>query len=192
MKACEIFKSCNKCNSNIFHSDQSINKPTLLINSEIQTHNKFLRLIKLKEILPVTDFVRLKLTFKNMHDSEIKEFKDVPFAIIYPDGSQFRPWKINIPNLIKKDDCCFAETDILFKPEVPGNHRLVIKHIDGLQFADLYGLTDRKFKIIDKDWTASFYIYSSLELRFYVIALLALIVSLFSLVIALIGGQNNG
>ena len=123
-----------------------------------------------------------------MHDSEINEIKNVPFIIIYPDGYQIRPWRIDIPKLVRKNDCCIAETDILFKPEVPGNHRLLIKEIDGLQFADLYGVTDRKFKISDKDWISSFNIYSSLELRFYVAALLALIVSVFSIVIAVLSG----
>ena len=112
--------------------------------------------------------------------------------IEYPNGKQVRPWMINIPKLAKKGDSCFAETNILFKPELPGDHRLIIGQVEGLQYADLYGVTDRDYKLISTNWTASFHIHSSLELRFYVAALLALIVSVFSLVITVFGGQNSG
>jgi len=185
MKKKNLFKDCKETAEDVFQSEQHIKTPTLLINAEFETHNKFLRIIGLKEILPINNFVSLRLYFKNLYDAEIEKFDNVPFIIEYPNGKQYRPWKINIPNLKKKGDCFFSETKILFKPEIPGVHRLIIGKIDGFQYADLYGVTDRDYKQIATDWTASFQIYNSLELRFYVTAILALIVSVLALLFSL-------
>ena len=129
--------------------------------------------------------VKLKLFFKNLHETEIPEIKDVPFIIEYPNGQQVRPWKINIPNLKNERDCCFSESNIFFNPEVPGSHRLIIGKIPQVQYADLCGVTDRELKQIGKDWSVSFHIYSSLELRFYETAILALLISILSLILSL-------
>jgi len=158
----------------------------LLINAKFETHNRFLRFIQLKEVLPITDFVKLKLSFQNLYDDEIPEIKEVPFRIEYPGGNQIRPWRINIPYLKNKDDSCYSESQYFFKPEVHGVHRIVLENVEGLQYADLYGVTDRELKIISNEWPASFNIIGSLELRLYVTATLALIISVLSLVIAII------
>jgi len=55
----EIFQKCRKLESGVFQSQQQIEKPTLLINAELETHNKFLRFLRLKSVLPITDFVIL-------------------------------------------------------------------------------------------------------------------------------------
>ena len=180
----EIFQNCRKLESGIFQSQQQITKPTLLINAELETHNKFLRFIRLKNVLPITDFVKLRLYFKNIYSSEILCIKDVPFIIEYPNGKQVRPWKINLPNLEKINECCYSESEILFKPEVPGVHRLIIEKSEDFQYADLFGVTDREIKQIANDWTTSFNIIDSLEMRFYIAATLALIISVFSLIVA--------
>jgi hypothetical protein len=177
-------KSCVKIEKGVFQSQQKIDKPTLLINANLETHNKFLRFIRLKEVLPITDFVKLRLSFQNLFTAEIPEIKDVPFVIEYPGGRQIRPWKINLPNLKNKDESCYSESLYFFKPEVHGVHRIVVEQIDGLQYADLFGVTDRDLKIIADYWTASFNIIGSLEMRLYITATLALIISILSLIIA--------
>jgi len=182
----KYLSNCAQCQGEVFQNKQIIDRPTLLINAKFETHNWFLRLIKLKEVLPITDFVKLKLSFQNLFETEISEIRDVPFIIEYPGGKQLRPWRINIPNLKKKNDTCFSESQYFFKPEVPGVHRILIGNVDGLQYADLYGVTDRDLKIIVNEWPASFNIIDSLELRLYVTATLALIISVLSLVIAVI------
>lgn len=180
----EIFQNCRKLESGVFQSQQQIKKPTLLINAELETHNKFLRFLRLKSVLPITDFVKLRLYFKNIFSSEIPGTNDVPFIIEYPNGKQVRPWKINLPNLKNENECCYSESEILFKPEVPGVHRLIIGKSEGFQYADLFGVTDREIKQIANDWTTSFNIIDSLEMRFYVAATLALVISAFSLILA--------
>jgi hypothetical protein len=182
----KFFKNCTNCKTEVFQSEQIINSPTLLLNARFETHNWFLRLIKLKEVLPITDYVKLKLSFQNLFDLEIPEIRDVPFIIEYPGGKQFRPWRINIPNLKEKNDSCYSESRYFFKPEVPGVHRILIDKVDGLKYADLYGVTDRELKIISNKWPASFNIVGSLEVRLYVTATLALLISILSLIIAVI------
>ena len=186
MSLMKYLSNCGKCQGEVFQSKQIIDRPTLLINAKFETHNWFLRLIKLKEVLPITHFVKLKLSFQNLYETEISEIKDVPFIIEYPGGKQVRPWRINIPSLKKKNDTCYSQSLYFFKPEVPGIYRILIGKVDGLQFADLYGVTDRELKIIANDWPASFNIIGSLELRLYVTATLALIISVLSLVIAVL------
>ncbi len=169
------------CKDNVFISDQSINGPTLLINATFKTHNKFLKLIRLPQILPITDAVSLKLYFENLFSEEIKRYENVPLQIEYPDGTQVRPWKINLPNLKNKGDCCDAETEKLFMPEVAGHHKLCIGKIPPIQYADYFGITNRPYKQVANNWVSSFYIYSALELRAYVISVLAIVLSTIAL-----------
>ena len=178
--------NCRKCQGEVFQSEQVIDRPTLLINAKFETHNWFLRRIKLKEVLPIADYVKLTFSFQNLYETEISQIKDVPFIIEYPGGKQVRSWRINIPNLNNKNDTCYSDSRHFFKPEVHGVHRILIGKVDGLQYADLYGVTDRELKIIANEWSASFNIIGSLELRLYVTATLALIISVFSLVIAVL------
>lgn len=182
------FNNCKGSDEKIFHSEQEIINPTLLIKAEFETHSKFLKFIGLKKVLPITHNIGVKLFFQNLYDEEIGTTYDVDFYIKYPDGKQFRPWKINLPNLKNKGDCVYAETKTLFKPEVPGTHHLIIKKIDTVQYADLHGVTDRPYKQIAGDWIGSFHIYSEIEYRFYLIAVAALVVSFLSLIISVLVG----
>ncbi len=175
------------CKDNVFISDQSINGPTLLINATFKTHNKFLKLIRLPQILPITDAVSLKLYFENLFSEEIKRYENVPLQIEYPDGTQVRPWKINLPNLKNKGDCCDAETEKLFMPEVAGHHKLCIGKIPPIQYADYFGITNRPYKQVANNWVSSFYIYSALELRAYVISVLAIVLSTIALCFSVFG-----
>ena len=181
----EDLRGCKKIDKGVFMSDQSFNASTLLINARFTTHYILLRLIGLSNFLPITHFVRLRLYFKNLFDAEIQEKKDVKCWIEYPDGKQYRPWHINIPNLATKGDCCWSEIDILFKPEVPGIHRLVIEEYPGVQYADYHGMMGRPYKQINKEWRASFNIHTTLELGSYVVAILALLIALLSLFISI-------
>ncbi len=185
------FRECKKSDEKIFHGDQEISQPTLLIRAEYKTHNKFLKLIGLRRILPVTHRIGLKLYFQNLYNEEIKAKQNVEFYIEYPDGKQLRPWRINLPNLKNKDNCVFAETKTLFKPEVPGTHRLIIKQIEKVQYADLHGITDRPYKQISGVWASSFHIHSEIEYRFYIIAFVALIVSFSSLIVSTFIGIDS-
>jgi hypothetical protein len=186
MNKLNYLSNCNKYQGEVFQNKQTIDRPTLLINAKFETHNWFMRFIKLKEVLPITDYVKLKLSFQNLYDTEIPEIKDVPFIIEYPGGKQVRPWRINLPNLRNKNDTCFSESKYFFKPEVQGIHRILIGKVDALQYADLHGVTDRELKIIANEWPASFNIIGSLELRLYITATLALLISVFSLVVAVL------
>ena len=182
----KYLNNCTKSQCTVFQSQQKVDRPTLLINAKFETHNWFLRLIRLKGVLPITDFVKLRLSFQNLYNAQIPDIKDVSYIIEYSGGKQIRPWRINLPYLKNTNDACYSESQYFFKPEVHGVHRILIRHVDGLQYADLFGVTDRELKIIANEWTASFNIIGSLELRLYVTATLALIVSVFSLVIAII------
>ncbi len=169
---------------NIFISDQKIDKSTILINANFKTHNKFLKLIRLENILPVTYPVSLEIYFENLYNQEIEGFQNIAFYIEYPDSNQIRPWKLNVPKLKSKGDSCTAKSDKFFVPEVPGIHRLVINEINVVQYADYHGISGRPYKLIDGNFISSFYIYSALELRFYFTAFSALIISLISLAIS--------
>ena len=178
----EIKKDLQDCKErwDVFSRGQYITSPTLLINAKFTTHSRLLRFLRLSEMLPINHFVRLRLYFKNLYDAEINS-KEVGFGIEYPNGKQFRRWPINIPQINKKDECYWSEIDILFKPEIPGVHRLVIDNLDGVQYADYHGLFSRPYKQMDEKWTSSFYIYTTLELRLYLVAFLALLISTISL-----------
>lgn len=174
-------KPAKKCKNEIFISDQSISEPTLLINATFRTHNKILRFLRLHQILPITDAVSLKLYFENLYSEEFERYEDVPLAIIYPDGKQVRPWRINLPNLKNKGEGCVAETKKLFMPEVAGHHKLCIAKIPSVKYADYFGISDRPYKEASNEWISSFYIYSALELRAYIISVLAIVISTISL-----------
>jgi hypothetical protein len=180
MSVYKNLKGCEKIDG-VFITDQEINAPTLLITAKYTTHSRLLRFFRLSSILPITHFVRLRLFFKNLYDSEISEKKNVKCWIEYPDGKQYRPWQINIPRLISKNNCFWSEIDILFKPEVPGIHRFIIEKCEGIQYADFHGMTGRPYKQIENEWKSSFNIHTSLELGSYVVAILALIIALLSL-----------
>ena len=188
-------RNCKKASEKIFHSDQEISKPTILIRAEFETHDRFLRFTRLKQLLPITSPISMKIYFKNLYHEEIKGIKGVAFNIYYPGKQQMRPSRIDLPGLKasgKYGDCVYSETRTLFHPEIPGTHRLTIENsIDNrkyMQFADFHGVTDRPFKLIGGDWTCSFHVSSEMEYRLYLTAFGALAVSLLSLLISIIIG----
>lgn len=189
------FFGCKKCDEKIFYDEQEIDKPTLLIGASYKTRNIFfcilnritLGLLGLDKILTIESPIGMKIYFENLYDQEIEGRKGVDFHINYPNSPQIRPWKLNFPNLKKKGDCCYAETKTLFKPEIPGNHELIITNVSRqLQYADYHGLTGRKFKKIDGMWRGSFYVYSMMESRILIIIIFTLIVSFIALILSLI------
>jgi hypothetical protein len=180
-------KPAKTCKDDTFISDQSISEPTLLINATFKTHNRFLKFIRLPQILPITDAVSLKLYFENLFTEELERYENVPLVIEYPDGNQVRPWRINLPNLKNKGDSCVAETEKLFMPEVAGHHKLCIGNVPSVQYADYFGITDRPYKQASNNWISSFYIYSALELRAYIISTLAIVISTMSLCFSIFG-----
>lgn len=178
----------SKCKEKIFHSEQEFDRSTLLINAKFNTHGNFFKIlgnIGFGQILPITEIIGLELYFENLYDEEIKGRENVAFYIEYPNTKQIRPWKLNIPSLKNKNDNCSAKIETLFKPEIPGSHRLIIKKIDGVQYADYHGLTDRPYKQIADDYSSSFYISSEMEIRPFIIAFIALIVSILAVGISL-------
>lgn len=183
-----LLNNCRKTDEEIFHTDQEISQPTILIRAEFETQNRFLRWTCLKRVLPVNSRISLKIIFKNLYSHEIKGIKNVPLQIEYPGSLQIRPWKINLPNLKGNGDCVYSEAQTLFHPEVPGTHRFVIKKVEGIQYADLHGVTDRPYKQIAGDWASSFHVSSEIEYRVYFVAFFALIISVVSIVISAIIG----
>jgi hypothetical protein len=180
------FDNCKEASEKIFHSEQEITQPTLLLRAEFETHNRFLRFIGLnKHVLPIDSRIGLKIYFTNLYDTEIETFSNVPFRIVYPGGQQVRPWKINLPNLRKKGDCLYSEVETLFNPEIPGTHQLVIEKVKGVQYADIHGVTDRPYKQIDGNWVSSFHVLNKIEYVMYIVAFSVLIVSMLSFIIAL-------
>jgi len=188
MSAQATLRNCRKANEKIFHTDQQISQPTLLIKAKFETQNRFLRLTLLKRVLPITSRVSLKIFFKNLYSQDIKGVENVTMQIEYPGTLQIRPWKINLPNLKANGDCVYSETRTLFQPEVPGTHRLIIKKVEGIQYADIHGVTDRPYKQIAGDWTSSFHVLSEIEYRVYSVAFFALIISVVSLLISAVNG----
>jgi hypothetical protein len=185
MKIKNELKGCKE-RGRVLPSEQNIKSSTLLINALFTTHHCIFRKLPwLSGILPINHFVRLRLYFKNLYETEIKE-QEVNFWILYPDGKQYRSWYIKIPQLNHKDDCYWSEIDILFKPEVPGIHRLVFEKLEGIQYADFHGMVGRPYKQIDAEWTTSFNIYSPLELGSYLVAIVALVVASLSCIISIL------
>ncbi len=131
-------------------------------------------------------FYGLRLYFENLYDEEIKGHKGVDFWILHQEDKQVRPWRLNLQSLKNKGDCCVSSIHTLLKPEVPGSHRLYIKKIEGLRYADKHGLTNRPYKLCGDDWPASFYVCSNLEFGFYKMAYLALAISVCSLIVSII------
>ena len=143
-------------------------------------------------ILSIDSRIGVRLFFKNLYDDEIPAHKNVPFLIEYPGpaGKQRRHWRINLPNLMKRGDRCFAQTKSLFKPEISGTHRLIIFELPDLQYADYHGVTERKFKIIEKKWVAPFYISSGIEVRMLIIVILTLMISIIALLVSILNSLS--
>ena len=186
-----------KKSEKIFPEEGESDKPTLLIDTKFKTHNKLMRLLHLDRILPIDSWIGLKLYFENRFNKEIEEKKGVLYKIQYPDSPQYRKWELNLPNLKKKGDRLVAETKYFFKPDIPGNHVLIITKLQNkgdhygkidpdVQYAGYYGIAGRKIKIIEGDWRGSFYVYSGLEYRIFIIVFLTLMVAILALVISLL------
>jgi hypothetical protein len=144
-----------QCENTVFIADQEIRRPTLLISAEFSTHHWLLKRFRKLSIFPVNQRMGLKLYFENLYTEEIPYTKDVQFFIIHLGDQQLRYWRLNLPNLKKRGDSCVAEIETFFKPEVPGTHKLIIDKVDGIQYAEKHGLTDRPYKLSSGQWPAS-------------------------------------
>ena len=190
-----------KCHPSVFVKEQEITTSTLLIEAKFKrtfptmTLQRYLLiellklppldfLIKFKQRLYVEDWVGLELYFENLHDSEIEQ-QSAAFYILYPDGIQFRPWRLNIPNLKKKGDCCKDNIKEFFKPQVPGTHRLAVKPVHGLQYAGKHGVTGRPLRFHSNDWIETFHIHSVSDNRMFVVASMTLAATVVVLFITL-------
>jgi len=183
-----------RCVPNVFVSGQDITAPTLLIEAEYKRINPrlsflsrwLLRWLNLEKRLYVEDWIGLTLYFENFYDSEINIQDSKPFFIVYPHQGKQRPWKLNIPYLKKKGDCCYAETDLFFKPEVAGTHMLIIQQTAGLRYADKHGVTGRKLQIFNGDWAGSFHVHSVSESRLFATVIVTLCIAIASLAVSII------
>ena len=189
-----------KCSNKIFDTRQEINESTLLISATFYTQNRWInlfnsifigKLIGLSNLLPVNSYISLKLEFENIYDEKINIIPNVPIKVIYPESGsgvqQYRPWKINLPELQRKNDKCFAKIDKLFMPELSGTHHLIIEQSKevNLKYAGRHGLTERTYKQMTDSWIGTFHVSSEMEYRPYVISIIALIVSFMALISSL-------
>lgn len=185
-------------NRNVFDSSQRIEEPTLLINAEFRSAAKLFGLIPIRwipsarQLLPVTSPILLRLYFENLYDRRIPEREKVRIGIFYPHPltkpsrddalniNPDRPWHLQtIPSLQRKHEYAYTNLVRLFVPEVPGTHLLVIaREPSNYKYADYHGITDREFKQIPGDWTASFHVITAAEFYLYIIASFSLLVSL--------------
>jgi hypothetical protein len=186
LKDQNVFQNSKKCNEEVFIDDQDINGPTLLISAQFKTHHWLLKHFPNLSILPEGERIGLKIYFENLYNEEIAGYKNVQFFIFQHENIQKRFWRLNLPNLKHKGDFCVAEIETLIKPEVSGNHYMFIKKVNGLQYADKHGLTNRPYKVCADNWPTSFYVCSKLEFGFYKISFVTLTVSFIALLVSII------
>ena len=188
--------------SEVWIKEQGIDNPTLFIDSYFRTSNSLillldfftLGLLKLDvNLISVDCPVSLSLYFENLFDSEIKRHKKILFYICYPDGTVPRNWKLNLPALRTRGGHTFAEMVFFFKPELPGDHRLIITRLKRetkqqeifYQYAGLHGVSGRLVKQIGGDWTSHFHVMDGTQRNLLIIAGLTLTVAILGLVISL-------
>lgn len=190
----EWFKGYKKIPGKVFHSEQEIKNPTLLIDVKIYTHSILHRLLLLNKVLPVGKCIGMKIYFRNLYDEKIPKIPNLQYFISYPntppDKEPARKWYFDIPELDNKEDIYYTEVPKLFMPEIPGNHTLIIPQaIRELQYAGYHGLAGRKYKIMSGGWTYNFYVSDVMEVRNSLLvsfALIAAIITLFVSIISLI------
>jgi hypothetical protein len=177
--------------------------PVLLILGHILTSNKgvlfldrlanFLTFgwLRFNEIIPVSDSLSLKLYFRNISKGNFSiQGRKTRFRIIYPGtATPSRTWSINIPSLHNPGDCCFDNSELFFRPEVPGTHELQINGYNDLVYAGPYGVSGRRYRIPmhGGPWLFRFHVSSGYEYRVFIVAFFALAVAIITLILTLIG-----
>ena len=157
------------------------------MQAEFTTDNwllKKLRLIRLDRILPIGNFVHLKLGFKNIGSKVIPNIENVNWRIIYPPGSkEVRIWTLNIPKL-EIDQAVWTKPEWLFMPKVSGQHTMMLfnpPQKEDLNYASPYGLVGRKYEYTNDGWTASFYILNRGAYITIIIILMTVVLTFFSI-----------
>lgn len=196
MSIIDWLKGYRKVEGTVFHSEQEIKNPTLFINARFYTQSPILRVLLLHHVLPVGKKVGMKIYFRNLYDETIPGTKNLEYFVNYPNTPQgFTPqrkWYFDMPELVNKDDRFYTKIPVLFVPEVPGNHTLIIprtKDLENIQYAGIHGLAGRKYKIVSAGWGQNFHVSDQMEVRNSVLvsfALMASIITLFVSIISLI------
>ena len=179
------------------------NKPTILIIGKLKTTNRTIIVLdlcasiltfgflRLNEILPVGEPARLRLYFKNISALNASIHGGVTeFYIKYP-GSEIpdRKWEMKFPDLTDASDGCIIESKNFFCPELPGAHELYIAGSEGIVVAGPFGVGDRKYRIpvAGAPWKLPFHVSSGYEYKTFIVALCALVISIVSMVVSIMG-----
>lgn len=196
-------KECSLDKATCFLKGDEIppDKPTILIVGKLKTTNRTIILLdicasiltfgflRLNEILPVGEPVRLRLYFKNISAIHTSIHGGVTnFYIKYPGSDKLdRRWEMKIPDLTNVGDCYFIESKNFFCPELPGTHELYIAGSEGIVIAGPFGVGDRKYRIPVPGafWKMPFHVSSGYEYKTFLIALCALVVSVVSMVVSI-------
>jgi hypothetical protein len=198
-------KGCSPGKDTCFQKGNEIpsDSPTILIIGKIKTTNKTIILLdilanfltfgflRLDEIIPVGEPAKLRLYFKNISIIPASIQGGVTdFYIKYP-GSEKpdRKWEMKIPDLTNFGDGCFIESKKFFSPELPGAHELFIGGSEGIVVAGPFGVGDRKYRIPipGAPWKLLFHVSSGYEYKTFLVALCALVVSIISMAVSVIG-----
>jgi len=179
------------------------NEPTILIIGKLKTTNRTIILLdicanivtfgflRLDEILPVGKPTKLRLYLKNISRIPTPIIGwEANFLITYPGKNEpDRQWIMKFPDLKYVGHGCFIESKSFFCPELPGSHELKIVGFEGIVLAGPFGVGDRRYRIPDTGapWKLSFHVSSGYEYKIFLIALCALVVSMASMAVSLIG-----
>jgi len=191
MSIIDWLKGYKKIPGKVFHSEQEIHDPTLLINAKFYTHSILHRALLLNKVLPVGKPIGMKIYLGNLHDERISKVENLTYFINYPNtppsSEPQRKWYIDMPELEKKGAVYYTKVSKLFMPEIPGNHTLIIpKIIKEQYYAGYYGLAGRKYKIMSGNWTQNFYVSDEMEVRNSLLVSFALMASVITLCVSII------
>jgi hypothetical protein len=204
------FSGADNCKPELFDKGKEIPEgPTLLIIGRLRRQGLFAGVVdvltcglfRYRDIVLVRNQTKLKLYFKNVSRGGLAlKGGRGKFYIKYPSDYKqpSRHWDITLPALApsgEPGDSCEAVCRDFFAPEVPGSHQLLIdseKQLiitpepTGLRTAGPYGLAGRELRIPPPAsvWTYSFQVYSVYEERVFLVAAVALLISVLSLLLA--------
>jgi len=175
------------------------NTVTLFIVGYFRTNNKTVQAVdylanlftfgwlRFNEILPVGYPLNLRIYFKNISKNNLGiEETTTRFFIKYPEeGTSSRNWPMKIPSLKQQYESCFEVSENFFTPEVAGTHELIIEGIQNVRCAGPYGVCGRKYRmpVTGGIWRLSFHVSGGYEYKVFIIAFLALAVSLILLLL---------
>ncbi|MBW2609692.1 MAG: hypothetical protein JRC68_05030 [Deltaproteobacteria bacterium] len=174
--------------------------PALLIIGGFRTQSRLIKIIdffaglipfgwlRFNMIIPEGYPVDLVLFFKNISkDDSLITDRESEFEIIYPNNPiPVRGWPIRIPHLNPKNTQCDNKVEYsksFFTPEISGTHELRIKGFKDLRYIGPHGVAGRKYSVSDPGayWRVNFNVSSLYEIKVFIIAFTALILSLLNL-----------